>query len=795
MNTGDGTPAEQPLKRLTGNISALGLRPILQEILASNQLSGVLFINSLDYQTGTILLVDGIIRAAVIPAANVRRIPALRQMLSAISGTYEYVPDNTPVQLKKPTDVDLAELLAWRSSEAEQTTLGDSLEALNTIVPATAGENWESYIDQTAGTSAAPKKQPVPETPTVKTYNPLAPDVRRLTVPAVPPAPAAPPTPPTPPAPSAPDGDLFGLQEALRLHEQKLAAQISDDALSAGLEPEYDEDPDVPTLINLAAIKAIPTPSITAPDRITASYELPDGTVVGGSQTGSSAKPTHTYPKSSAIKYGALSIGIGFVLLAIVVVSTSKVLEESDRHKTYLRGVQLLKEGYYGLAKQRFDTLLQRDARYVPALLRRAQASLLLNDPQAAIRDYDAVIQVESHNSEAANGRAACYLKLRDYPKAVALADDALKAKPDDYEALLIKATAYRDLGENARAISVATEIIEKKPAAQLAAAHAIRGDALYKTGKYSEARDDFNASLEADPKGPDIYAKRALALMQLKLYKESIADSTEAIFADNTNSDLYMQRGQAYEKLGELEKAVQDYDQAVGFEPTFEAYGARARVEMALKQYNRAVSDFTEAVKDTAAPASYKTLLAEARAKVTSMPVNVVDVATLTEKDHPAVVLKYDQMVRQGYALTRQGRGMDAAQMLSVAVQAQPTDVQARRYLAQAFAVAGLGDSAIEQFKLVERTNTLTDEDKFYYARALHRLKQDAEVISVASDLIGKDPRNSEARCLLIESLLRTGDRARALEECRVGASYARTPQDLATFQRLYQAAQTYQH
>ena len=48
-------------------------------------------------------------------------------------------------------------------------------------------------------------------------------------------------------------------------------------------------------------------------------------------------------------------------------------------------------------------------------------------------------------------------------------------------------------------------------------------------------------------------------------------------------------------------------------------------------------------------------------------------------------------------------------------------------------------------------------------------------------------------ARCLLIESLLHTNDRARALEECRLGASYARTPQDMATFQRLYQAAQTY--
>ncbi|MFN8655630.1 MAG: tetratricopeptide repeat protein [Candidatus Obscuribacterales bacterium] len=760
----DHLPAPTPTQRLTGDITSFGLRPILQEILASNQLSGVLFIHSLDYQTGTILLVDGIIRAAVIPAANVRRIPALRQMLSAISGTYEYVPDNTTIELKKPTNVDLAELLAWRSTETQETTLGDSLEALNTI-PLSTGEKWENYIDRTTDEPGSANPPPgSAEAPTVKSYLPLA-----------------------------PDGDLFGLQEALRQHEAKLAAQVSDEALSAGLEPEYNEDPDVPTLINLSAIKAIPTPSVTAPDRITASYEMPDGTVVGGSPTGSTAKPKHTYPKSNAIRYGALSIGIGFLLLAAVVISTAKVLEESDRQKTYARGVQLLKERYYGLAKQRFDSLLEHDARLVPALLQRAQANLLLNDPQAAIRDYDAVIQADAGNTEATDGRAACYLKLRDYPKAVALADEALKVKPNDYAALLIKATAYRDLGENARAISVAGEIIAKKPAAQLAEAYAVRGDALYRSGKYSEARDDFNAALETDPKANDIYAKRAMALLQLKLYKESLADSTDAIFADNTNSDLYMLRGQAYERLGELEKAVEDYEQAVSFEPTFETYAARARVEMALKQYNRAVADLTEVVKDTAAPPSYKDLLAEAKEKVKSMPINAVDIASLTEKDRPAVVLKYDQMVRQGFALTRQGRGMDAAQLLSVAVQAQPNDVQARRYLAQAFAVAGLGDRSIEQFKIVERTNTLTDEDRFYYARALHNLKQDAQVISVTTDLLGRDPHHGEARCLLIESLLRSNDRARALEECRLGASYARTPQDIATFQRLYQVSQTY--
>jgi hypothetical protein len=62
----------------------------------------------------------------------------------------------------------------------------------------------------------------------------------------------------------------------------------------------------------------------------------------------------------------------------------------------------------------------------------------------------------------------------------------------------------------------------------------------------------------------------------------------------------------------------------------------------MALKNYSRAAADLEEVIKDSRAPASFKTELAMVREKIKAMPVAPLDLDALGGQQQPTRVLNY---------------------------------------------------------------------------------------------------------------------------------------------------------
>jgi tetratricopeptide (TPR) repeat protein len=128
--------------------------------------------------------------------------------------------------------------------------------------------------------------------------------------------------------------------------------------------------------------------------------------------------------------------------------------------------------------------------------------------------------------------------------------------------------------------------------------------------GEYSEATQDFDASLRLKPDQADAFAGRGYAWERKGDYDRAIADSTQAIRLQADSESFYVIRGVAYERKRDYVHAFADFTTAVRLNPadptaffdrglTYSKRGDRAH---ALQDYNQALklkADFPQALNN----------------------------------------------------------------------------------------------------------------------------------------------------------------------------------------------------
>lgn len=817
--------SSEPVQRLDGEISTAGLRPALEKILASGIEIGILHIAAPN-RSGALFIRTGAVKAAISPASNLQGMPALKQVLAASEGKYRFSTELPREPIRETLNIDIASLLAWRNaSDAKQTP--SLAEALSVLAANAYGYTSTSTRVQKPPTATPPPEQPAPslQPPSstdlfglqeaLAAYEEQKRQERQQT---------------------GENQSDSARQYTLEQMQMQAAIPTPAPAVKSGeITQRYD----------ISDLKAIATPATGAPNPTAGNQPIPGAgnahtgemntagertrdriqgdprrTSMPYQRVGGHNQPSRAHqmpgsppvPEAAAMRSTAevmlptgetlkaskvrqmrhtmISIGIGSVLLLTAVIATNKMLSETNAVQGYARGMKLLQDGYKDLAKKSFDKVLETDPKNIKALLARGTANTQLNDFPAARRDFDAVLAIDKQNIAALNGKALCFLKMRDFFRAVSASEEVLAIKSNDTQALSTSAQALLEMRKFKLAAEAADKIIAAKPDTGMASAYLIRGDSYFGRHKFVEARKDYSEALELEPNNRSNFAKRARAALQLEDYQTAVTDTTQAIFGDQSNPDLYMLRGQAYEKLNQSDKAVQDYDKAVGLKPSQDTYAARAHAHMAMKNYNRAAADLTEVLKYPKAPKFYREQLEMVQQKIKSMPVAKIDMDALIGKPEKAVVLKYEEMVKQGQSLLESGRAADAVKLLSLAVRAKPQDVWARRYLARAMSMSGMPQQAIDQFKQVQFMERLGPKDRTAYAYALVDLRQPDQAVSLLNGVVAEDPDYADARILLIECLLKKNDRANAVELCRVGLNRAKTAKEQENFQKLYQVA-----
>ena len=124
-------------------------------------------------------------------------------------------------------------------------------------------------------------------------------------------------------------------------------------------------------------------------------------------------------------------------------------------------------------------------------------------------------------------------------------------------------------------------------------------GEKLIFIGKYKEAIEKFNKSIEKKQELKNSYYYRGLAYLYLNNFPKAIDDFTEVINLDKNNADAYNNRGLTYSYIGNTLKALEDLDKAIELDENFaQAYLNRAGVFIMRTDFKNAIKDLEVAEK-----------------------------------------------------------------------------------------------------------------------------------------------------------------------------------------------------
>lgn len=144
---------------------------------------------------------------------------------------------------------------------------------------------------------------------------------------------------------------------------------------------------------------------------------------------------------------------------------------------------------------------------------------------------------------------------------------------------------------------------------ADLASAHYSRGTAYRQKGRFTEAVDDFNAAINANPSLIDAYGERGITFTILGRFNDAISDFTRVLEAYPRLAYPYYNRGLCYELIGLDDLAIEDITTSIEIEPRSEfRYERRGTIYFRRKQMDRALADYEQAlvINPQYAPALY---------------------------------------------------------------------------------------------------------------------------------------------------------------------------------------------
>jgi len=253
----------------------------------------------------------------------------------------------------------------------------------------------------------------------------------------------------------------------------------------------------------------------------------------------------------------------------------SKSQDNAMLSSTYaIRGTGYLSLKEYNKAISDYTTAMALNPMLLEGYYRKAIAYEGLKDYQSAIKQYEMLLSYNKDNQRATasiyNSIAWLQLQLKQYDKAIKSDSIALSLQPSMNEAYVTRGRVYLAKGKNELAILDFTTAMggyenKKKPLSML---YAGRADAEVKLKKYKEALNDYSAALKLEPD-----------------YKYAIWN-----------------RAGCYNMNGDYQLAADDYNTAIKFyngdnKNLSKLYDDRARMEIGMQQYQKAISDDSVAI------------------------------------------------------------------------------------------------------------------------------------------------------------------------------------------------------
>ncbi|MGE0609348.1 MAG: tetratricopeptide repeat protein [Pirellulales bacterium] len=193
--------------------------------------------------------------------------------------------------------------------------------------------------------------------------------------------------------------------------------------------------------------------------------------------------------------------------------------------------------------------------RFVPLLLLAAAVSALSAQTRLRNLDYRTRLSIWSdtankvpHNARALASVGDELFELGEQKLALEFVTQAISRKPDDARLLCGRADMYKQLGDQ----------------------HGARSEMDLARQNLRRAADDYSAALQIDPRGADLWYKRALAQHRLGAWQAAVGDYTQALALRPNWPEALNNRADAHLRLRDYGSAWQDVRQLreLGAEP-----------------------------------------------------------------------------------------------------------------------------------------------------------------------------------------------------------------------------------
>lgn len=460
----------------------------------------------------------------------------------------------------------------------------------------------------------------------------------------------------------------------------------------------------------------------------------------------------------------------------------------------YDRALLAEQQKYYLRAREQVDKSIEQAPNFAPAYLLRARLHTSNGEYADALADYKRATQLGSSDDESIlKAQAEVAFKADAWAEAQDALQKLLEKSPDDLELHQKLAMTYLRLDKSKMSAD------EVKAALQQAIEHYTRAI----TGGAAEPGT--------------IYRSRGVVYEELQDYPKATADYSEAIKLNPQDQLAFSRRGSLYLRNGDADKAFADLSKAAEKAPNPEALvdlasiyekkgdhakagdlaaralelnsknvGAlviRANSYLAQKAFPRALDDYDAAMELEPNNATVRALREKAlSAYRAASPSAVRELGSVEQPGKLPPIPKNmpeGSLILKGYEQLRDGHTDVAIQMLTEALNKEPSNETARRYLAHAYFRAHHPAQSAQQFKSVAGTAELTEADQIVYGDALSQTNQTTEAIDVLNTCVANRPTSVAARVLLARCLLKTGDRTKAQQVVNDGLQLTSDPDE----------------
>ena len=246
---------------------------------------------------------------------------------------------------------------------------------------------------------------------------------------------------------------------------------------------------------------------------------------------------------------------------AIALLSEAIGLDDKNPVAYCKRGLMYQLRKDYKHAHNDYDKAIEIDPEYVTAYVWRA---FLLGGHQA-IEDYSKAIQINPYEANTYISRAKTYSSLKDYKKALQDYNKAISISPHEGNWYFERAEFYRERGEYKEALDDYDKCLDLNPKAEWAAARRI--EVYIKKENYQQVIEECNKCITKYMQSSGFlscyYVYRAFAYWSFGKYEQALDDCNKSIEIAPKDSRAYYIRGLVYQNMGDLELANIDFRKA----------------------------------------------------------------------------------------------------------------------------------------------------------------------------------------------------------------------------------------